>query len=61
MTCVPCKVMMLQVAKVLEALPPQDEPLRSEIRRAKEMLVLTGYYIGHREVDEGRTRYKEES
>lgn len=61
MTCAPCKVMMLQVAKLLESLPTQDDPLRGEIRRVKEMMILVGYHIGNQELDSGRTRYKEEA
>lgn len=47
------------MAKLLEQLPPQDELLRSEIRRVKEIMMLAGYYIGQKELDEGRTRYKD--
>ncbi|OHD24406.1 MAG: hypothetical protein A2Y38_03210 [Spirochaetes bacterium GWB1_59_5] len=50
MTCAPCKVMMLQVAKLLESLPAQEEPLKSEIRRVKEMMILAGYHIAHQEL-----------
>ena len=45
MPCAPCKVALLKAVKTLEELPEQAEPLRSELRRTKELLTLAGYYV----------------
>lgn len=56
MTCAPCKAVLANVAKLLEKLPPQDEPLRGEIRRIKEMVAYCGYHIVDQELRLSKTR-----